>query len=210
LIKIQQLFFKKHTPVREEVKRPLEKPILAAKEYKGTWFGVVAGNEGRLLACSFGVSRKNLESHLRAGSPGSVPGTSVQSENALEQMIRLYMGEPIIKTVRLNWEGVSEFRKSVCQVMKEIPKGRVTSYGLIAQRLSSGPRAVGTGVAGNPWPLFVPCHRVVPADLEVGNYSIGGALSDYGCGVKRELLQREGVQIDGDRIASKALWVPGA
>jgi methylated-DNA-[protein]-cysteine S-methyltransferase len=209
LLKIQQLFFKENICVEEEESRPLEKPILATKEYNRTWFGVVAGSEG-LLACSFGVSRKNLESHLRAGSPGLVAGTSEQSENALEQMIRLYMGEPTIKTVRLNWEGVSEFRKSVCQVMKEIPKGRVTSYGLIAKRLSSGPRAVGTGVAANPWPLFVPCHRVVPAHLEVGNYSIGGALSDYGCGVKRELLQREGVQIDGDRVASKALWVPGA
>jgi methylated-DNA-[protein]-cysteine S-methyltransferase len=207
---IQQLFFKENIRVREKGKRPLEKPILAAKEYKGTWFGVVAGSEGQLLGCSFGVSRKSLESHLRAGSPGLVAGTSEQSEDALEQMIRLYMGEPTIKAVRLNWGGVSEFRKSVCLVMKEIPKGRVTSYGLIAKRLSSGPRAIGTGVAGNPWPLFVPCHRVVPADLKVGNYSIGGALSDYGCGIKRELLQREGVQIDGDRVASKALWVPGS
>lgn len=86
----------------------------------------------------------------------------------------------------------------------------MTSYGLIAKRLGSGPRAVGTGVAGNPWPLFVPCHRVVPADLEIGNYSIGGGLSDYGCSVKRELLEREGVAFDGDRVVSKALWVPGA
>lgn len=125
-------------------------------------------------------------------------------------MIKLYEGEPTNKTVRLSWEGVSEFRKSVCQIMTEIPKGKVTSYGLIARRLHSGPRAVGTGVGGNPLPLFVPCHRVIPADLEVGNYSIGGALSDYGCGVKRELLEREGVRFDGDKVVSKALWVPGA
>ncbi len=76
------------------------------------------------------------------------------------------------------------------------------------RRIRSGPRAVGTGVARNPWPLFIPCHRVVPASLEIGNYSIGGALSDYGCAVKRDLLEREGVSIEGDKIASKALWVP--
>ena len=188
----------------------MEKPILATKKYNGTWFGVVAVNGGSLQACSFGQSRKNLENHLRAGWSGLVAGTSEQSDSALEQMIRLYKGEPTTKTVRLSWEGVSEFRKSVCQVMTEIPKGRVTSYGLIAKRLGSGPRAVGTGVGGNPWPLFVPCHRVVPADLEVGNYSIGGAPSDYGCGVKRNLLEREGVRFDGYRVVSKALWVPGA
>ena len=188
----------------------MEKTILATKEYNGTWFGVVTGKEGRLQACSFGLSRKLLERHLRAGSPVVVAGTSDQSDIALEQMIKLYEGEPTNKTVRLSWEGVSEFRKSVCQIMTEIPKGKVTSYGLIARRLHSGPRAVGTGVGGNPLPLFVPCHRVVPADLEVGNYSIGGALSDYGCGVKRELLEREGVRFDGDKVVSKALWVPGA
>ena len=188
----------------------MEKPILATKANDGTWFGVVTGNEGRVIACSFGQSRRNLESHLQAGSPEATTGTSKLSEAALDQMILLYRGEPTTKTVRLNWERVSEFRKSVCQVMTEIPKGRVTSYGLIAKRLGSGPRAVGTGVGGNPWPLFVPCHRVVPADLEVGNYSIGGGLSDYGCGIKRELLEREGVRFDGDRVVSKALWVPGA
>ena len=188
----------------------MEKPILTTKEYDGTWFGVITGKEGRLQACSFGLSRENIERHLRAGSPRVVAGAIEQSDTALEQMIRLYKGEPIIKTVRLSWEGVSEFRRSVCQVMTEIPKGRVTSYGLIASRLGSGPRAVGTGVGGNPLPLFVPCHRVVPADLEVGNYSIGGALSEYGCGVKRDLLEREGVRFDGDKVVSKALWVPGA
>ena len=188
----------------------MEKTILATKEHNGTWFGVVTGKEGRLQACSFGLSRKNIERHLRAGSPGVVAATSDQSDIALEQMIKLYRGEPTTKTVRLSWEGVSEFRKSVCQVMTEIPKGRVTSYGLIAKRLGSGPRAVGTGVGGNPLPLFVPCHRVVPADLEVGNYSISGSLSHYGCGVKRELLEREGVPFDSDRVVSKALWVPGA
>ena len=132
------------------------------------------------------------------------------SDSAIEQMIKLYKGEPATRIIALDWGSVSEFRKSVCQVMTEIPRGRVTSYGLIAKRLSSGPRAVGTGVGENPWPLFVPCHRVIPADLEIGNYSIGGRLSDYGCGVKRELLEREGVRFQGDRVVSKALWIPGA
>lgn len=188
----------------------MDKPILATKEFEGTWFGVVTGNKGRLLACSFGQSRRSLERHLRVGSPGIVPGSNEISDAATEQMIKLYKGEPTTKTISLDWENVSRFRKSVCQVMTEIPRGRVTSYGLIAKRLSSGPRAVGTGVGGNPWPLFVPCHRVVPADLEIGNYSIGGGLSEYGCEVKRELLEREGVRFDGDRVVSKALWVPGA
>jgi O-6-methylguanine DNA methyltransferase len=187
----------------------MEKLTLATKEHDATWFGVLFGERAELRASSFSMSKKNLEQHLRANVRGTVNRDFTrESDDALDQMINLYDGRKMTNAVRLDWNSVSEFQKNVCQRMKEIPKGRVTSYGMIAKRISSGPRAVGTGVARNPWPLFVPCHRVVPADLEIGNYSIGGALSDYGCGVKRELLEREGVPIDGDRISSKAVWIP--
>src|SRR6266536_3272728 len=153
----------------------MEKQTLATKEHDGTWFGVLIGDESRLLASAFSMSKKTLEGHLRADAPRT-------------PIHQLTNGSKI--------------------ALNGIPMGRVTSYGLIAKRISSGPRAVGTAVARNPWPLFIPCHRVVPASLEIGNYSIGGALSDYGCEVKRDLLEREGVSIEGDKIASKALWVP--
>jgi len=187
----------------------MEKLTFAAKEHDGTWFGVLTSGRGRLVASSFSKSRANLERHLRTDTRGTTShGRTHESDNALDQMINLYEGKKTTSAVPLEWGIVSEFQKSVCQQMSEIPKGRVTSYGLIARRISSGPRAVGTGVARNPWPLLIPCHRVVPASLEIGNYSIGGALSDYGCEVKRDLLEREGVSIEGDRITSKALWVP--
>ncbi len=182
---------------------------LAIKEHDGTWFGALYNEQSGLLACSFSKSKTNLERHLRASAPRAVsPDSTIESDNALDQMINLYEGGKTTGAVRLDWGSVSGFQKNVCQRMKEIPKGRVTSYGMIAKRINSGARAVGTAVGRNPWPLFVPCHRVVPATLEIGNYSIGGALSDYGCEVKRDLLEREGVSIEGDKIVAKALWVP--
>jgi O-6-methylguanine DNA methyltransferase len=187
----------------------MQKLTLATKEHDGTWFGVLVNNQSRLIACSFSSSKKTLEKHLRAGAQGTISNELTdESTIALNEMINIYEGRKTTNKVRLDWERVSEFEKSVCKAMKEIPKGQVTSYGTIAKRIGSGPRAVGTAVARNPWPLFVPCHRVVPADLEIGNYSIGGALSDYGCQAKRDLLEREGVPIVEDRIASKAVWVP--
>ena len=187
----------------------MEKLTLATKEHDGTWFGVLISGRSGLIASSFSKSKMALESHLRTDTRGTIGRDPTrESDNALDQMVNLYEGKKTTNTVRLDWESVSEFQKNVCRRMREIPKGRVTSYGLIARRISSGPRAVGTGVARNPWPLFIPCHRVVPASLEIGNYSIGGALSDYGCEVKRDLLEREGVSIEGDKIASRALWVP--
>ena len=185
------------------------KLTLTTREHDGTWFGVLITDQGGLIGSSLSNSRASLERHLRTDTRGTASyGRTHESDNALNQMINLYEGKETISTVPLEWESVSEFQKKVRHRMREIPKGRVTSYGLIARRISSGPRAVGTGVARNPWPLFIPCHRVVPASLEIGNYSIGGALSDYGCEVKRDLLEREGVSIEADKIASKALWVP--
>src|SRR5712664_280791 len=187
----------------------MEKLTLATKEHDGTWFGVLISNQLGLVACSFSSSRKSLETHLRADAPSNpIHELTNESNIALTEMINIYEGRKTTDKVRLGWESVSSFQKDVCQMMKMIPKGRVTSYGMIAKRISSGPRAVGTAVARNPWPLFIPCHRVVPANQEIGNYSIGGTLSDYGCEVKRDLLEREGVSIEADRISSKALWVP--
>jgi O-6-methylguanine DNA methyltransferase len=186
----------------------MEKLTLVTKEHGGTWFGVVIGSQDKLLAASFSKSQKNLVRHLRGAPGNSVHEFIGESSDALSEMIDLYEGKRTSNKVRLDWERVSEFEKSVCQSMKEIPKGKVASYGMLAKRIHSGPRAVGTGVARNPWPLFVPCHRVVPASLEIGNYSIGGSISDYGCEMKRVLLEREGVRIEGDRISSKALWTP--
>jgi O-6-methylguanine DNA methyltransferase len=195
--------------LEKEARQLMAKLTLATEEHDGTWFGVLTSDQGRLIASSFSKSKVTLERHLRTDTLGRARhGRTHRSDNALDQMINLYEGKKTTSTVPLEWESVSEFQKNVCQRMREIPKGRVTSYGLIARRISSGPRAVGTGVARNPWPLFVPCHRVVPASLEIGNYSIGGGLSDYGCEVKRDLLEREGVLIEGDRIVPKALWVP--
>src|SRR4029077_14072183 len=187
----------------------MEKLTLATKEHNGTWFGVLITKQSGLLACSFSSSKKALEKHLRADAPSNpIQESTNESTIALNEMINIYEGRKTTNKVRLEWQAVSSFQEDVCQQMNMIPRGKVTSYGRIAKRINSGPRAVGTAVARNPWPLFIPCHRVVPADLEIGNYSIGGTLSEYGCEAKRELLEREGVSIQGDKITSKALWVP--
>ena len=193
----------------KEAKQLMEKLTLATKEHDGTWFGVLISEQNGLLACSFSSSKKALEKHLRDDAPSEpIREKTSESDIALTEMMNIYEGRKTTNKVRLDWHAISSFQKDVCQQMNMIPKGRVTSYGTIAKRIKSGPRAVGTAVGSNPWPLFIPCHRVVPANLEIGNYSIGGKISDYGCEVKQELLEREGVPMSGDRISFKALWVP--
>lgn len=55
------------------------------------------------------------------------------------------------------------FQRRVWAALCRIPPGRVITYGDLARRLGSAPRAVAGACRANPWPLVVPCHRVVAA-----------------------------------------------
>ena len=77
------------------------------------------------------------------------------------------------------------FQKHVLNLTKQIPKGKISTYGEIARALGdiSASRAVGNALNKNPNPIVVPCHRVVGAGFMLGGYS--------GLQVKREILTRE-------------------
>jgi len=91
----------------------------------------------------------------------------------------------------------TSFQRAVWRALLAIPRGRVTSYGEIARALGrpGAVRAVGTAVARNPFAPEVPCHRVVPADGRIGNYSGG-----EGVVTKIRLLEAEGVRVEKGRI----------
>ncbi|MEM2943505.1 MAG: endonuclease V [Methanomassiliicoccales archaeon] len=89
-------------------------------------------------------------------------------------------------------------REIVLDMLKQIPAGMVTTYGDIASALGDirASRAIGKVVSENPFPVIVPCHRVVYSNGEIGWY--GG----YGKGTeeKKELLMKEGVQIENNKV----------
>ena len=83
------------------------------------------------------------------------------------------------------------WQKRVFALVKKIPKGRITTYKIIAKRLhnSQGSRAVGNALKNNPFLLVIPCHRIIKSNGEIGGY-VGGI------GVKMKLLKQEGILID--------------
>jgi O-6-methylguanine DNA methyltransferase len=88
------------------------------------------------------------------------------------------------------------FQKQVWDALVLIPRGRVTTYGEIARYLKTNAvRAVGSAVGKNPYAPDVPCHRVVPSNGMIGNYSAEG-----GIGKKISLLEKEGVTISANRV----------
>ncbi len=67
----------------------------------------------------------------------------------------------------------TDFQKQVWQVMCKIPYGKTMTYGEVAEKLNSHPRAVGTACGLNPIPIIIPCHRVVGKQGKLTGYSGG-------------------------------------
>lgn len=85
-------------------------------------------------------------------------------------------------------------------IRMHVPKGYVTSYGVVAKALGSSARAVGQALRVNPYAPDVPCHRVITNDLTLGGFrgSCGsrGNVSDILA--KESLLKEEGVVFRSD------------
>jgi len=172
-------------------------------------FGCLVDHENRLVASSFGSNSALVERHLIEYSANTMGKSPTRGYHWLsKEMIRRFEGSQNPKDVSLNTNFVSIHQAKVCGVLEMIPNGKVTTYGLISNHIGSAPRAVGGAVSSNPWSIFVPCHRVVPSSLTIGNYSLCGALGESGSLTKRKLLVRERVPIHEDRINSAALWNP--
>jgi methylated-DNA-[protein]-cysteine S-methyltransferase len=92
------------------------------------------------------------------------------------------------------------FQRAVLRAEHAVPRGRVSTYRLLATRLGrpSAARAVGNALATNPFPLIVPCHRAVRSDGRLGGYQGGIAM-------KRALLEMEGVRVDEGRVVRPSL-----
>lgn len=84
----------------------------------------------------------------------------------------------------------TDFQKSVWLEIAKIPKGKVITYKDIAIAIGKpkGSRAVANAVGDNPFPIIVPCHRVVRSDGKLGGYSGEG-----GAKTKKLLLKEEGL-----------------
>ena len=92
-------------------------------------------------------------------------------------------------------EAVHRFKDIFYETVKQIPAGRVTTYGTLAQALGDkiASRAVGKMLNENPRPIEVPCHRVVMSNGDIGGFGLGVEK-------KKELLRKEDIKIENDRI----------
>ena len=99
-----------------------------------------------------------------------------------------------MRRVQVEDRTLMKFQERVWELLKKIPKGRVTTYKLIAQKIKTKAyRAVGNACHNNPYFPISACHRVVYSNGNVGGFASGVKN-------KIKLLEKEGVKIKNNKI----------
>jgi methylated-DNA-[protein]-cysteine S-methyltransferase len=139
------------------------------------------------------ASRPSVLRRFR-GSVESSPTPAVR--RVIERVSALLSGTPDdLADIPLDMAGVPDFQRRVYALARAIRPGSTLTYGELAARLGVGPqgaRAVGQALGANPFPIIVPCHRVVAAGHASGGFSAPG-----GTRTKLRLLEIERAPLGG-------------
>jgi O-6-methylguanine DNA methyltransferase len=147
----------------------------------------VAWNRLGVSAAARSASAEEFEARFRKDV-----GRPLKLEEAPRDMAEKIQDELNGKRrMRFDLRGLTPFEEAVLRKTREIPRGEVRPYGWVAKEIGrpAAVRAVGTALANNPIPCFIPCHRVVRTDGQIGNYGGGGPEA------KRAILTMEGVRL---------------
>ena len=85
--------------------------------------------------------------------------------------------------------------KKIYKKLLQVPSGKITTYGELSRAigLKNGQRVIGQLMKNNPFPVIVPCHRVVRSNGDIGGYA-------FGVNIKKNMLSKEGICIKNDKI----------
>jgi len=152
------------------------------------WIGIAWSARGLAAVTLPQPTRAAALSQIPPASDPAPPTPVGLDVTALAAKLRRYFGgEAVILDEPLDPTIGTPFQRQVWTITRAIPRGQTRTYGEIAREAGSpgAARAVGQAMARNPWPVIVPCHRVVGSDRRLTGF--GGGLE-----MKREMLTMEG------------------
>ena len=154
--------------------------------------GLVRGEKGVKKIILPHALRNDVEEMVAGKFPDAV-----HDDTALQPLTRIldtyFRGEQISQDIPLDWSGSTNFSVTVWRTAQSIPWGEVRTYKWLSFHLERPRsfRAVGTALGKNPFPIVVPCHRVIRSDGGLGGFS-----APTGTRLKRKMLEMEGVGFD--------------
>jgi len=136
------------------------------------------------------------KARVRRRYPNAAEATPPQEiRAAIAAVVALLSSERSdLSAIALDMARVSDFERQVYAIARKIPPGETLTYGDIAEKLGDKllSREVGQAMGKNPFPIVVPCHRVVAANGKLGGFSAAG-----GVDTKLKMLAIEGAAVGG-------------
>lgn len=132
-----------------------------------------------LLPAEDGAATRSLLRHL-SGAEAAAEPWPLFVQRAVAAMQALVRGEAVpLNDVPLAWGRVGTFERRVYEITQRLAPGETSTYGDVARELgdAGAARAVGVALGRNPWPLVVPCHRVLAAGGKLGGFSAPGGVA---------------------------------
>jgi O-6-methylguanine DNA methyltransferase len=149
---------------------------------------VVTGSAGLLRVRLPGLGRRELRARIRGEFPDAAESRRglARACGAVERFFAT--GRTPGRAIPLDLEGVGPFRRAVYDALRETSRGETVTYAELARRIGrpGAHRSVGSALARNPVPLFVPCHRVLRGDGGLGGFTAEGGIE-----LKRKMLALE-------------------
>ena len=151
------------------------------------WCGLIKGKKGLKRILLPEKRRKEVILKIKVLCP-----VSVCSKDGFEKEIKdisaYFRGENEKFSFLLDFSGSTNFQRLVWSETAKIPYGKTGTYLFIAEKIGkkNSPRAVGNALGENPFPVVIPCHRVLRADGKMGGFTAAG-----GIGLKEKLLKLE-------------------
>jgi methylated-DNA-[protein]-cysteine S-methyltransferase len=138
-----------------------------------------------------GLTRVALPGPRLAGTPlHAAPDVPPALRDTIARVVSLLAGHADdLRDVTLDETGLDDFRRAVYAATRSVGPGETASYGEIARTIGrpDAARAVGAALGANPFPIVVPCHRVLASTGALTGFSAPGGLA-----TKRRLLEIEG------------------
>lgn len=152
---------------------------------------VMAGGKVRRFYIGY-ASPLQLKRHIRNAFGDDICFKHSDAMKMIIQKLRSYCSGTKVSLGRvpMDWSSLTPFEQKVLRAAARIPYGSVDTYGGLARKigLPRSARAVGNALGRNPFPLFIPCHRIIK-----GDGSIGGFSGIAGVPLKKRLLRLEGI-----------------
>lgn len=141
-------------------------------------------------------SSARLRARVAQRRPDAVEARSAgEIAEAVVAITALLRGErTALNGIRIDDRSLEDFDRRVYRAARTIPAGRVVTYAVLANRVGKAATArdVGQSLGRNPFPIVVPCHRIVATSGQLGGFSAPG-----GAATKRRLLTIENARLEG-------------